>query len=208
MRSVNFSIAVDGPSSSGKGTLAVGLANYYNLPYLDTGAMYRSFAALVMEKLIDPQDKLSVINLAKTFQYNLSSIRNSSEDVARVASMVSAIPDVRDIFVKWQRSFSKDGAVLDGRDIGSVILKDASYKFYITADLSIRAQRRFNELKVKNIDCDLDSIMLLLKQRDENDLNRLVAPLKISDDAVVIDASHLTSEEVLNFAIKSIQSKD
>lgn len=187
-------IAIDGPSASGKGTLAKKISAHFELPYLNTGALYRLVALRILERKIDQN------NFEKFIPELVSNISESDleneilfgEDVGSVASIVAKNPKLRAALFDFQRDFahSKKGAVLDGRDTTTVIAPDADFKFFVTADVEIRAQRRFKQLQT-----NYEEILAQLKKRDENDLNRQDAPLKIAADAHVIDNGNLSIEE-------------
>ncbi len=191
-------IAIDGPSASGKGTLAKKLAAHFGLPYLNTGALYRLVALRVLQQKIDLQNFEEFIpNLVSNISESVSQgdLENEilfGEDVGSVASIIAKNPKLRAALFNFQRDFvsSPKGAVLDGRDTTTVIAADADFKFFVTADVEIRAQRRFAQLQT-----NYDEILLQLKKRDENDLNRKDAPLTIAKDAVVIDNGSLSIEE-------------
>ena len=191
-------IAIDGPSASGKGTLAKKIAKHFDLPYLNTGALYRLVAFRAIEQKIDTnsfENKIS--DLVKNItEVDLEPDELFSEKVGAVASVIAKNPKLRAALFDFQKDFvalgkkEKGGAVLDGRDTTTVICPDADYKFYVTANVEIRAQRRFVQLQTS-----FDEILAQLKKRDENDLNRLDAPLKIAADAHVIDNGNLSIEE-------------
>ncbi len=191
-------IAIDGPSASGKGTLAKKIARHFDLPYLNTGALYRLVAFRAIEQKIDTnsfENKIS--DLVKNItEADLEPDELFSEKVGAVASVIAKNPKLRAALFDFQKDFvavgkkEKGGAVLDGRDTTTVICPDADFKFYVTADVEIRAQRRFNQLQTS-----YDEILAQLKKRDENDLNRSDAPLKIAADANVIDNGNLSIEE-------------
>ncbi len=191
-------IAIDGPSASGKGTLAKKIARHFDLPYLNTGALYRLVAFRAIEQKIDTnsfENKIS--DLVKNItEADLEPDELFSEKVGAVASVIAKNPKLRAALFDFQKDFvavgkkEKGGAVLDGRDTTTVICPDADFKFYVTADVEIRAQRRFNQLQTS-----YDEILAQLKKRDENDLNRSDAPLKIAADAHVIDNGNLSIEE-------------
>jgi cytidylate kinase len=191
-------IAIDGPSASGKGTLAKKLAAYFNLPYLNTGALYRLVAFRVLQQKIDPQNFDEFISgLVKNISEAISQgdLENEilfGEDVGSIASIIAKNPKLRAALFNFQRDFanSENGAVLDGRDTTTVIAVNADFKFFVTADVEIRAQRRFNQLQT-----NYEEILAQLKKRDENDLNRKDAPLTIAKDAIVIDNGKLSIEE-------------
>lgn len=187
-------IAIDGPSASGKGTLAKKLAAHFGLPYLNTGALYRLVALRVLERKIDPENFENFIPelVSNISESDLENEILFGEDVGSVASIIAKNPKLRAALFNFQRDFvsSPKGAVLDGRDTTTVIAADADFKFFVTADVEIRAQRRFAQLQT-----NYDEILLQLKKRDENDLNRKDAPLTIAKDAVVIDNGSLSIEE-------------
>ena len=195
-------IAIDGPSASGKGTLAKMLAAHFNLPYLNTGALYRLLALRVIEQKIDQEN---VEELVKNIsEKDLENEKLFSEDVGAVASAIAKNPKIRAALFDFQRNFaqSKKGAVLDGRDTTTVICPDADYKFFVTADVEIRAKRRFNQLKTTAY----EEILAQLKKRDENDLNRQDAPLKIASDAHIINNGNLSIEEGFQKILKIINA--
>lgn len=194
----SLTIAIDGPSASGKGTLAKKLARHFNLPYLNTGALYRLIAFRAMEREIDPNNFSNQIkDLVKNItEADLEPDELFSEKVGAVASVIAKNPQLRAALFDFQKNFveqgrkEKCGAVLDGRDTTTVICPDADYKFFVTADVEIRAKRRFAQLQT-----NYDEILAQLKKRDENDLNRADAPLKIAADAHIIDNGELSIEE-------------
>jgi CMP/dCMP kinase len=202
----NLVIAIDGPSASGKGTLAKKLAAYFDLPYLNTGALYRLVAFRVLQQKIDVEnfeEKISQL-VANISESDLENEILFGEDVGSVASIIAKNPKLRAALFDFQRDFvsSPKGAVLDGRDTTTVIAKDADFKFFVTADVEIRARRRFNQLQ-----SDFDEILSQLKRRDENDFGRADAPLKISKDAVVIDNGNLSIEEGFQKILGIINNK-
>lgn len=198
-------IAIDGPSASGKGTLAKKIAAHFDLPYLNTGALYRLVAFRVLEQKIDPKNfEEKISQLVKNISE--SDLENEilfGEDVGSVASVIAKNPKLRAALFDFQRDFvkSENGAVLDGRDTTTVIAPDADFKFFVTADVEIRARRRFNQLQTS-----YQEILSQLKKRDENDLNRTDAPLKIAADAHVIDNGNLSIEEGFQEILKIINS--
>lgn len=199
----NLVIAIDGPSASGKGTLAKKLAAHFDLPYLNTGALYRLVAWRVMERKIEPSEfEKNIGELVKNIsESDLELEELFSEKVGAVASIIAKNPKLRAALFDLQRDFvkSEKGAVLDGRDTTTVIAADADFKFFVTADVEIRAKRRFNQLQ-----SDYEEILAQLKRRDENDFGRADAPLKIAPDAVVIDNGNLTIEESFQKILKII----
>jgi cytidylate kinase len=200
-------IAIDGFSSAGKGTLAKNLANYFNLPYLNTGAVYRAVGLKALNKNVDFSDKDKLVEVAKTITAEDTEAEElHNERVGEVASKVAVIPEVRKVLLDFQRKFAynKTGAILDGRDIGTVICPDADYKFFITASAEERAKRRFKESREKGIDCSLEEVLEKLKNRDARDSSRSSAPLVKADDAIEIDTTNMTIDEVFEFAISKI----
>lgn len=204
-------IAIDGPSASGKGSLAKRIALHFGLPYLNTGALYRLAAWRVMERKIDVNDfENEIADLVKNIsESDLELEELFSEKVGAVASMIAKNSKLRTALFDFQKSFSskdKNGCVLDGRDTTTIICPNANYKFFITADVEIRAQRRFDQLIKKGDKVSYDEILNQLKKRDENDFNRAESPLKISADAVVIDNGNLSIEEGFQKILQTINS--
>jgi cytidylate kinase len=212
MPNKNFLIAIDGPSSSGKGTIAKKIAAHFNLPCLNTGALYRAMAYLALENGLDLQNDIKkIIPLAKKIiDLDLESPKLHNEEIGKAASIVAANPEIRKAIFDLQRNFALDGlkknggAVLEGRDIGTVICPDANYKFFITATAEVRADRRFKQLQKNNMPADYDVILQQLKNRDEQDKNRAVSPLKKADDAIEIGTSKMSVEEVLEKMLEKI----
>lgn len=192
-------IAVDGPSAAGKGTLARGIAKHLNYYFLDTGALYRMVGLSVLRGAYDPV--VAAQNL-KPADFNDAELRD--EKVAQAASKVASLPDVRKALLKFQREFSlkKPGTVLDGRDIGTVICPKAEFKFYVTASVQSRAERRFKELEATGV--TLEEITDDIKTRDERDFKNS----QPAEDAILIDTSELTADEVLTEVIKVIEGRD
>ena len=194
-------IAIDGPAASGKGTLARHLAAIYGLAHLDTGLLYRAVGMKAHELGIFDERDLALV----ASQLTLEDLHNPSlrgDEAGIRASKVAVFPEVRSALVAFQRSFAKDppdpfsGAVLDGRDIGTVILPEASIKFYVTTDIEVRAKRRFQELKERAMPASYEDVLCDMHDRDARDQGRAHAPLKIAEDAFVIDATALTPEDV------------
>ncbi len=196
-------IAIDGPSASGKGTLAKKIAAHFDLPYLNTGALYRLVAFRAIERKSNPSEFENEIAglVADIAEEELEQEELFSEKVGVVASIIAKSPQLRAALFDFQKDFvakgklEKNGAVLDGRDTTTVICADADYKFFVTADVEIRAQRRFDQLIAKGDKVTFEEILAQLKRRDENDFNRVEAPLKIAADAVVVDNGNLSIEE-------------
>ncbi len=202
-------IAIDGPAASGKGTLAKALAKSLNLAHMDTGSLYRAVAYYCdQEKISD----LSSINQKKLMEISRSEVIRT-EEVGKLASIISKKPEVREFLLNLQKDFayhppeSCDGAVLDGRDIGTIICSDADFKFFVTASPEVRAQRRYKELKDKGKDVMFDDILHEVEMRDEADRNRSYSPLIPADDAIMLDTSSLSIEACLDFCLDKIQEK-
>lgn len=204
-----FSIAIDGPAGSGKSTVARLLAKKLNLVYLDTGAMYRAIAWRASSEQVDVMDELAVANVAEStdFQIDPTGLLINGEHVdeslrtpqiSRLASEIAKHPKVRKILVSKQQALAKKHSiVMDGRDIGTVVLPDAEVKIFLNASIEERALRRYRELKQKGYSCDFDQLREEIRLRDKNDQSRSVSPLKKAEDAILIDTTHLTIEEVL-----------
>ena len=198
-----LTIAIDGPAASGKGTLARRLAEHFDLAYLDTGAIYRAVARDVLAAGHDPADAEAAAAQARRLDpASLGDPRLRDEDVARASSVVAAHAPVRAALLDFQRRFAavppsgKRGAVLDGRDIGTVVCPDAPLKLYITAGIEARAGRRHKELAARGEDQDFADVLADLEARDARDSARATAPLKQAQDAVLIDTTALDAEGV------------
>ncbi len=204
-------IAIDGPAASGKGTVAKMVAKKYGLEYLDTGRLYRAVALKVVDswkmevgsnKIDTSNFELQTLNLVEASKnitaQDLKGDRLETEEVGKYASIVSAIPEVRQNLFEFQRKVAKlpNGAVLDGRDIATVICPEADFKFFITADAKIRAKRRYDQLKLKNKDLTEEQVLNDILARDERDKGRKIAPLTVAEGAHYIDTSGLSIEEV------------
>ena len=210
----NISIALDGPSGSGKSTVAKFLSKKMNILYLDTGAMYRACAVKALKMGIDTLDEEKVktfigdidieIKYADGTQKTFLDGEDVSEkirepQVSMAASNISSLKCVRLKMVEMQREIAeKMSCVLDGRDIGSYVLPNAKYKFYITASVDVRAKRRYDELKAKGHDVNFNELQKEIEQRDYNDSHRDFAPLTRAEDAILIDTSDMSIEEVVN----------
>ena len=206
----NIIIAIDGPSGVGKGTLAKSVADYFPLPYLDTGLLYRAVGRKMLDAGEKPDSK-SVLAFAENLQEK-DWLRNDLRipEVDKAASQVAANPKIRAALLNVQRNFAMlRGGVMDGRDIGTVIFPSADFKFYLTASPRIRAERRWlqfaNSLKAENKEQQINKIEMDLKTRDEMDSSREVAPLKPAEDAIVIDTDHLTALEVLEKVVNKVK---
>jgi cytidylate kinase len=211
-------IAIDGPSASGKSTVAKAVAEALQIRYVDTGAMYRTIAWKCLEEKVDPNDAQSIVTLLNRltikveFQDGRSKMlvdgadpgdRIRSEEVSAVVSSVSAVPEVRMRLVAEQRRLLEAGdLVMEGRDIGTVVFPDTSFKFFIDASPEVRAQRRAAELKTSR-----DQIAKTLARRDRQDTTRAASPLKVADDAVRIDSSDKSIAAVVDLILKQIRTR-
>jgi cytidylate kinase len=194
-------IAIDGPAASGKGTLAKKLAEHFGLDYLDTGSIYRSLGYKILQAGGNPEDEEFAVKMAKKITpEDLDNEHLYDEGIGSAASIVAAIPRVREVLLKFQRDFASHstGAVLDGRDIGTVICPDADLKFYITADIEARAKRRYKQLQNKGVSVIYQSVLEDLQKRDERDSGRKEAPLAMADGAVHIDTTNMEVSEVFD----------
>lgn len=187
-------IAIDGPAASGKGTLAKRLAAHYGLPHLDTGLLYRAVAFAVLEAGQSLDDTKAAARAAETLDADgLTDPRLRDRAMGEAASRISAVPEVRSALLAWQRRFAADpaGAVLDGRDIGTVVCPAASVKLFITASSEERARRRHKELAGRGEAATLEGILADIEARDARDSLRSTAPLRMADDAVRLDTTEL-----------------
>ncbi|MES2754526.1 MAG: (d)CMP kinase [Pseudomonadota bacterium] len=200
-------IAVDGPAASGKGTIARGLAKRYNLPHLDTGLLYRAVAANIMRLELDPEREADAVAACDFDELLLADNALRDDATGRVASIVSAHPLVRASLLMRQRRFAQQpgGAVLDGRDIGTVIAPDADAKLFIKATPSIRAKRRHAELRERGSTLSLDRVLADIRSRDLRDTSRSVAPLIQTPGAGVLDTSFLSVDASIQRAIELVE---
>jgi cytidylate kinase len=203
-------IAIDGFSASGKGTISKGLAEYFRFAHLDTGLLYRSVGRMTFEQdpLMSSEVAIKIAQNFTTERFNDSILRN--DETSQLASKVAAIAEVRTALLNFQRNFAiappADGAVIDGRDIGTVICPLAPVKLFVTASSYVRAQRRHKELEaVFGKKIPFDTILKELQERDERDVNRAVAPLKPADDAVIIDTTEMSIHDAILKSIKITQ---
>jgi cytidylate kinase len=202
-------IAVDGPTASGKGTVAAGIARHFGLKRLDTGALYRAVGLAVLDAGGDPADSEAAVAAAKTLDLNAideTRIRSSAAGLA--ASRVAAIPAVRDVLRSAQRSFAADpgGAVLDGRDIGTVICPGADVKLFVTAALDVRTARRLKELHARGETISFEELKAQIAERDARDINRAEAPLRQAPDAHLLDTTDLSIEASVEAACRIISA--
>ncbi|MCT4557646.1 MAG: (d)CMP kinase [Pelagimonas sp.] len=197
---MSFTIAIDGPAAAGKGTISKAVAAHFNFAHLDTGLLYRAVGRQVL--LGTP-----ALEAARALSADdLDGDKLRTPEIAQAASKVAALPEVRAALTDFQRAFARraGGAVLDGRDIGTVICPDAEAKLFVTASAEIRAQRRFKELFEKGHDTTLETVLADVRERDARDMNRADAPLKPAEDAVLIDTSALDIDTAVARAIEAI----
>lgn len=218
-----INIAIDGPAGAGKSTIAKSVAKSRGYIYVDTGAMYRAMALFLLRNGIDPDDAAAVSAKCKeaaiTIEYRdgaqvvLLDDENVNEylrtpQVSDMASRTSVNGDVRVKLVELQQELARrQNVVMDGRDIGTVVLPDAQVKIYLTASAEVRARRRFEELAAKGIHADIHKIEAQIRERDERDMNRAISPLRQADDAVLVDTSDMTIEEVAARILSIIEEK-
>jgi cytidylate kinase len=202
-------IAVDGPTASGKGTIAKALAAHFGLPHLDTGLLYRAVGRQVFLDGGDPDDGGDALAACSFPEGLLLDPELRSEASGGLASRVSVHPSVREALYERQRAFATQpgGAVLDGRDIGTVIAPDADVKLYVTASLAARAERRWKEMHARGDARTPEDITADLRLRDERDSHRAEAPLRTAEDAVVIDTSDMKIDEAIAAAIAAVQAR-
>jgi cytidylate kinase len=212
-------IAIDGPSGSGKSTLGRMLARALNLLYIDTGSMYRAVALAVIDSHLDPGDTEAVAALANDIEIDLEGDPDTlhvlldgrdvtdqirTENVTEMSSVISTIPGVRRAMVERQRAMGRRGAVLNGRDIGTVVFPDADIKFFLTAVPQERAERRFKEDQTSS--ATLADTLAEMIERDRRDSTRADSPLKVADDAIVVDSTGKTIEEVFALMMESVSN--
>jgi CMP/dCMP kinase len=211
---MSFVVAIDGPAAAGKGTLARRVAQDLNLAYLDTGLLYRATGFAVVQAGGDPEDTEAATMAAKNLKpQDLENEKLRHDEAAQAASKVAAIQPVRDELLAFQRRFAAQppqgakGAVLDGRDIGTVVCPDADVKLFVTASTEVRAQRRLKELQERGLEAIYAQVLKDMKDRDARDSQRAAAPLKAADDAIVLDTSDMDIEEVIAQAKSIISGK-
>ncbi len=203
-------IAIDGPAASGKGTIARRLAAHYDLPHLDTGLLYRATARVLMdrgERLENIDAAISAARGLALTDFDEAQLRGA--EMGEAASIVGAMPQVRAVLLDLQRKFASrpEGAILDGRDIGSIICPNADVKIFVTADSETRAQRRALELKSRGEKVDFAEVLADIKKRDERDSSRSSAPLIMASDAMRLDTSGLDVERSVAAAIAIVEGK-
>lgn len=210
---MGYNVAIDGPAGAGKSTIAKLVAKEKGYIYVDTGAMYRGLAIHFLDKGIQPQETEKVIEACKDAEVTIAyedavqhvylngkdiSSRLRNEEVGNMASVTSAIPEVRKKLLELQQNLAKtQNVIMDGRDIGTCVLPHADVKVYLTASVETRAKRRYQELQEKGEDCNLEEIAHDIEERDHRDMTREVAPLKQAEDAVLVDSSDMTIAEVV-----------
>ena len=210
---MGYNVAIDGPAGAGKSTIAKLVAKEKGYIYVDTGAMYRGLAIHFLDKGIQPQETEKVIEACKDAEVTIAyedavqhvylngkdiSSRLRNEEVGNMASVTSAIPEVRKKLLELQQNLAKtQNVIMDGRDIGTCVLPHADVKVYLTASVETRAKRRYQELQEKGEDCNLEEIAHDIEERDRRDMTREIAPLKQADDAVLVDSSDMTIAEVV-----------
>jgi CMP/dCMP kinase len=194
---MNFTVAIDGPAAAGKGTLAKQLAAHFSMAHLDTGLLYR---AVAREVLAGSDPVAAAVSLQAE---DLDPTGLYTPEVAQQASRVAVLAEVRSALVAFQRNFAQraEGAVLDGRDIGTVICCDAKVKLFVTARVEVRAKRRYLELKAKGANISFQQVLADVNERDARDRDRVEAPLRAAADAITIDTSDLSAEAALHRAI-------
>ena len=202
-------IAVDGPAASGKGTIAKALARHYGLPHLDTGLLYRAVAITVRRMELDPEREADAVAACDFDEATLADPALRSDEVGRLASLVSAHPLVRSSLLQRQRRFAHQagGAVLDGRDIATVIAPDADAKLFVKATAAVRARRRHNELAGHGAQLDYEQVLADIRARDARDSGRAAAPLVQAADAAPLDTTQLTIDQSVARAIELVEAQ-
>jgi cytidylate kinase len=202
-------IAIDGPAASGKGTLGKKLATHYGLRHLDTGLIYRAVAKALLDAGSKPDDVAAAVAAAKALdpaKFDEAALKGPT--IGEAASIVSAIPELRTVLVGFQRDFAAKppGAVLDGRDIGTVICPDADAKIFVTASAEVRARRRTAEYRAQGKEIDEKAVLADIVKRDARDQNRAAAPLKQAQDAHLLDTTHLDIDAAIRAAIDIVEA--
>lgn len=202
-------IAVDGPAASGKGTIARALAKHYGLPHMDTGLLYRAAALNLWRWGGNPGNEFEAVRAAQELNLDADDPELRSEPVSKIASAISAYPQVRAVLLKRQQHFARQpgGAVLDGRDIGTVIAPDADVKLFVTASAEVRAERRLRELASRGMRASYGDVLADIHARDERDSNRAAAPLRQAPDALRLDTSELKVEEAIAEALRMVADR-
>lgn len=220
---MSFNIAIDGPAGAGKSTIAKTVAKKLNFIYVDTGAMYRAMALFFLRNGIKPEEKENIIkecsNISVSIQYqngeqvvllNGENVNGfiRTEEVGNMASLTSAIPEVRQKLTELQKELAaQNDVIMDGRDIGTCVLPNADIKIYLTASSTVRAKRRYDELTMKGQECDLALIEEDIIKRDYQDMTREISPLKQAEDAILVDSSDMTIEQVVDAILQLCTEK-
>lgn len=218
-----YNIAIDGPAGAGKSTIARRVAKELSFIYVDTGAMYRAMALYLLHKNVDLTNTEQIGEVCQNAEISIEYQNGEqivllngenvnaylrTEEVGNMASVSSAVPRVREKLLSLQRKLAKDmSVVMDGRDIGTTILPDADVKIYLTASSLTRAKRRYLELQEKGTVCDLDNIQKDIEERDQRDMNREISPLRQAEDAVLVDSSDLTIEQVVDRILEIFRAR-
>lgn len=216
-------IAIDGPAASGKGTLARSIASKLGFAYMDTGALYRAVAFEIINAGLSIRDKKDARDAAQILVKKINAAASPADildnkalrqdDIGSAASKIAAMPELREVLNTLQRDFAKNptsrtkGTILDGRDIGTVICPNADVKLYITASVEIRAQRRLKELQSRGITATYTAVLSDMRERDARDSGRKAAPMKPADDAIIIDSSDLSADDMLKKALDIINQR-
>ena len=219
-----FNIAIDGPAGAGKSTIAKKVAKELDFIYVDTGAMYRSMALYLIRKGVKAEEKNKIIELLPEIHVTLAYVEGEqhvylnkedvsylirNEEVSQMTSSISTIAEVREALLSLQRNLAKENNVLmDGRDIGTCVLPNAELKIYLTASTKVRAKRRYDEMIEKGMECNLKELEASIKERDQRDMNREIAPLKQAEDAVFLDTSDMNIEEVVSAIIRLVKERE
>ena len=218
-----YNIAMDGPAGAGKSTIARRVAKELSFIYVDTGAMYRAMALYLLRREVNKDDTEQIGNICQDAEISIEYQNGEqivllndenvnsylrTEEVGNMASVSSAVPRVREKLLSLQRKLARDmSVVMDGRDIGTTILPDADVKIYLTASSLTRAKRRYLELQEKGTVCNLDEIQKDIEERDQRDMNREISPLRQAEDAVLVDSSDLTIQQVVDRILQIFRSK-
>ena len=218
-----ITIAIDGPSGSGKSTISKIIAKKIGFINVDTGALYRTIAYFFLENKINYKEKSEVLknlnnisvslkneNFSQTIFLNGVDVTQKirTNEISMLSSEISVIPEVRQFLLKLQRDIAKENnVVIDGRDIGTVVLPNADVKIFLTADPKVRAKRRYNQLISKGQSTTFDEILELINKRDYNDIHRKISPLKKADDAILVDNSNLNQKNTVDKLMEIIEKK-